>query len=57
MSVRWASPGTSSWRLEEVIEGGDGGLLHGLHGTGAVEEVGDFGEVWDSSGWAVLWVR
>ena len=32
--------------LDEVIEGGDGGFLHGLHGTGAVEDVGDFGEVW-----------
>jgi hypothetical protein len=32
--------------LDEVIEGGDGWLLHGLHGTGAVEDVGDFDEVW-----------
>ena len=32
--------------FQEVIEGGDGGLLHGLHGAGAIKDVGDFGEVW-----------
>jgi hypothetical protein len=31
--------------LEELVEAGYGGLDHGLHGAGAVEDVGDFGEV------------
>jgi hypothetical protein len=31
--------------LDKGIEGGDGGFLQGLHGAGAVEYVGDFGEV------------
>jgi hypothetical protein len=32
--------------LHEVIEGGDSGFLHGLHGAGSVKNVRYFGEVW-----------
>ena len=31
---------------DEVIESGDGRLLHRLHGTGAVKNIRNFGEVW-----------
>ena len=31
--------------LEELVEAGDGGLDHRGHRAGAVEDVGDFGEV------------
>ena len=33
--------------FEEVIEGGDGGLLHGLHGAGAIQNISDL----DVGGW------
>jgi hypothetical protein len=32
--------------FDEEIECSDSGLLHGLHGTRAVENEGDFGELW-----------
>lgn len=39
---------------EEFIEAGDGGFFHSAHGARAVEDVGDFGEVFVHGGFLVV---
>lgn len=40
------APGCIALAFDKLIEGGNGGLTQGFHGAGAVQDVGDFDEVW-----------